>query len=93
MTDEEAAVKVQAGLRAMCARKYVDVIRTYEKTMKMMAEEEEKKEEERRKERGERRGASSSSLRSRRRRRLLLRPRRRSSIRFFHLFYIYVRRV
>ena len=49
MTDEEAAVKVQAGLRAMWARKYVDVIRTYEKTMKMMAEEEEKKEEERRK--------------------------------------------
>ena len=30
MTEEEAAVLVQAGLRAMWARKYVDVIRSYE---------------------------------------------------------------
>jgi len=49
MTDEEAAIKVQAGLRAMWARKYVDVIRTYEKTMKIMKTEEIKKEEARRK--------------------------------------------
>jgi hypothetical protein len=30
MTEEEAAVLVQAGLRAMWARRYVDVIRSYE---------------------------------------------------------------
>ena len=49
MTDEEAAIKVQAGLRAMWARKYVDVIRTYEKTMKIMEEEKEREQEEKQK--------------------------------------------
>ena len=49
MTDEEAAIKVQAGLRAMWARKYVDILRTYERTMKTMKEEEDKEAERKRK--------------------------------------------
>ena len=53
MTDEEAAIKVQAGLRAMWARKYVDILRTYERTMKTMKEEEDKKPKERGRKKGQ----------------------------------------